>query len=97
MPYFVRVGPFRGNVSGVGARGYHIFRRAQKVIVRWGAIEVRPGARFYWRYTSEKVFRLGSVTAAASKLAAEIKRRTGREHYSRLPSGQRIRRASLAA
>lgn len=92
MPYFVRVGAFRGNVSGVGARGYHIFRKAQTVTVRWGAIEARPGARFYWRYTSEKVFRFRSVAAAASWHAAEIKRRSNREHYSRLPSGQSIRR-----
>jgi hypothetical protein len=97
MAYFVRIGAFRGNVSGVGSRGYHIFRRAQKVIVRWGAIEVRPGARFYWRYAQEKVFRFRSVSAAASRLAAEIKRRAVRERYSQLPRGQKIRRASLTA
>lgn len=97
MAYFVRVGAFDGNVSGVGARGYHIFRRAHKVIVRWGAIEVKAGPRFYWRYYQQKVFRFGSVGTAASWLAGEIDRRIRRERYSRLPPGQKIRRATVAA
>ena len=97
MPYFVRVGAFRGNASGVGARGYHIFRRRRKVIVRWGRIDVRPGARFHWRGITEKPFSFGSERAAITWLAAEISRRVSREKYSRLPKGQRIRGVLPAA
>jgi hypothetical protein len=91
MPYFVKIGPFPENVKGVGSRGYHIFRRGSKVFVRWGAIEVRPGARFYWRYNNEKPFPFRTERAAKAWLAEEIVRRQKRQRYSRLPAGQRIR------
>ncbi len=93
MTYFVRVGPFRENASGVGARGYHIFRRGNKVVVRWGAIEVKPGARFLWRYVKEKLCRFGSTNAAKVWLANELNRRSERRDYSPLPTGQKIRGA----
>ena len=91
MPYFVRIGPFQENVRGVGSRGYHIFRRGSKVIVRWGAIEVKPGARFYWRYHNEKPFPFRSERAAKAWLAGEITRREDQKRYLRLPAGQKIR------
>ena len=90
MAYFVKIGPFPENWSGVGSRGYHIYRRGKTVIVRWGAIEVKSGARFYWRYANPKTFPFKSEQAAKAWLAAEIERRESRQRYSRLPPGQRI-------
>jgi hypothetical protein len=53
-------------------------------------IEVKPGARFYWRYVNRKPFPFGSERGAKAWLAAEIARREKRQRYSRLPAGQRI-------
>ena len=95
MPYFVRVGAIRSNLSGVGARGYHIFRRKRKVIVRSGAIEVRARARFFWRYVAERAYSFRSERDAMTWLAAEIYRRVALRRYSRLPKGHRISKGLL--
>jgi hypothetical protein len=97
MPYFVRIGAIPANVYGVGSRGYHVFRRAKKVMVRWGAVEVRPGRRFYWLGTQEKEYPHRSLHAARERLRSEIERRVTREKYSRLPKGQKIHYASSYA
>ena len=90
MPYFVRIGPIDTNRTGVGSRGYHIFRRGRKVVVQWGAIEVRPARRFYWIFRERKIFPHPSTKSASVWLALEIRRRVVREKYLRLPPGQRI-------
>lgn len=90
MPYFVRIGAIPTNWSGVGARGYQIFRRAKVVTVRWGPVEVRPGRRFFWRGKSEKKFPYRSEQSARAWYKAELERRVKRERYSLLPVGQKI-------
>ena len=90
MPYFVRIGAIHTNWHGVGSRGYQIFRKGHRVTVRWGSVEVSPGRHFRWTYTQEKIFPHPSVRAAAEWIKKEIKRRTTREKYSKLPSGHKI-------
>jgi hypothetical protein len=98
MPYFVKVGAVPENASGVGARGYHLFRRKSRVVTVWGPIEVRPVRRFYWAFTTQhKIFRCGSVAAAMQRLATLIEERTTKRGYSRLPPGAKIRRDKKSA
>jgi len=90
MPYFVRIGAIRTNRTGVGSRGYQVFRRGRNVIVHWGAVEVKPGRRFLWIFREEKTFGHPSESAAKLRLAHEVRRRKGKERYSQLPPGQKI-------
>ena len=98
MPYFVKVGAIPENLSGVGARGYHLFRRGLCVVVLWGGIVVGSGRRFYWnsKKTQRKKFRFRSVDGAQRKVAALLAERTSRG-YSRLPAGAKIRSRVRAA
>jgi hypothetical protein len=45
MPYLVKIGAIQTNKSGVGSRGYHIYRRSQTLVTVWGRVEVRPRER----------------------------------------------------
>lgn len=91
MAYFVKIGPIPSNLGGVGARGYHIYRRGNRVCTVWGAIEVRPGRQFYWVHTTqEKSFRC-STPAAAERLRMELVA-VRETDYQRLPRGTYILR-----
>jgi hypothetical protein len=94
MPYFVRVGAIRENESGVGSRGYQMFRRGKTIVVRFGPVEVhRSGnlqSHFFWaRRPQEKTYRRSSEESAKRSLREMTRER---EHeYSKLPRGVRIR------
>jgi len=88
VPYFVRVGAVEENVSGVGARGYHLFRRGRTVFTRWGAVEVLPGRQFRWVYRQEKRYTLRSETAARAEYQRRVAERS--VSYDRLPRGSSI-------
>jgi hypothetical protein len=91
MAYFVKIGAIPQNKSGVGARGYQIFRRGRNVITRWGAVTVAPGRKFPWAYRyQEKIFKFRSVLAAQEELRGLIRIREERDGYSRLPAGAKI-------
>lgn len=95
MPYFVRVGNFAENKGGLGARGYHVYRRGRKVITVWGAITVDRArqVRFTWARTTEhKVYTYRSVERAKAKWRALVSQRTEREGYERLKPGLKITR-----
>ena len=95
MAYFVKVGAVPSNLFGVGSRGFHIYRRSTRVVTVWGAVEVRPGRRFFWAYTTQhKMFRCGSPAAAIRKARELAAIRAEQRGYSRLPPGARIRRHS---
>ena len=98
MAYFVRIGAIPTNQSGVGARGFHIFRRGSHVYSVWGRIEVRPGPRFYWAHTTtHKIYRCYSPAAAVRKRRALIHSRVAERGYSLLPTGVRILRHAKSA
>ena len=98
MAYLVKIGAFPRNQSGVGARGYHIFRRGKQVYTVWGSVEVRPDRRFYWaRTTQHKSFRCSSPAAAIRKRRALIDSRVMERGYSLLPVGVRIFRHAKSA
>lgn len=98
MAYFVKIGGIPSNVSGVGTRGFHIYRRGCDVFTVWGAVEVRPRRRFFWAYTTTyKRFRRASPEAAIRKRRALVKFRAEQRGYSRLPPGTRIRRHAGSA
>lgn len=91
MAYFVNVGTFQENKSGVGSRGYQLFRRGKHVITRWGGIAVTSKREFHWCYKpKEKIYPCESVQAAKQKLSQLRLHRTENENYSRLPVGIKI-------
>jgi hypothetical protein len=95
MPYFVKIGPMPRNKSGVGSRGFHIYRRGANVRCVWGAVEVRPGRQFFWAHTTQhRIWRCASVAAAVRKTRLLSDERVRKDGYARLPVGARILRHS---
>ena len=95
MPYLTLVGHIATNVSGVGARGYHVFRRGTTVFSAWGPIEVLRGRTVSLRWaraTPYKIYRFRSVAGAKEKVVALLRKIEVREKYKRLPQGAKIKR-----
>ncbi len=93
MAYLTLVGHVPQNQTGVGSRGYHVFRRGRTVVTMWGAIEVRrnPGATFHWAYTPRrKSYRRGSEAAAIDLLKRIVAEQLA-QGYTRLPPGSHIK------
>lgn len=88
MPYFVSIGAIKSNKSGVGARGYHLFRRGRTIISRWGAVEVLPGRMFRWVWRRQKTYLMRSEIAAKSSYQRRLRERSA--SYDRLPVGATI-------
>ena|SRR6516165_8620078 len=89
MAYLVRVEHVPENVSGVGSRGYQIFRRGTRVVVRWGAIDV-VRRRFHWNGAPKsKVHPLRTLSKAKAFRIRAIRSQL-EQGYSRLPAGARI-------
>ncbi len=88
VPYFVRIGAIKSNQSGVGARGYHLFRRGRTIVTRWGAVVVLPGRVFRWIWRREKRFSMRSEAAARASYQRLVKERSAT--YDRLPPGVSI-------
>jgi hypothetical protein len=98
MAYLVRIGAFPENVSGVGSRGYHAYRRRCPVITIWGGVEVRTLQKFYWVQTTQhKIYRRASERAAVKCLRDILLRMTTGEGYSRFPASVPIRRTAKSA
>jgi len=90
MAYLVRIGAIPENASGVGSRGYHIFRRGSWVVVAWGAVEVLPQRRIHWcRMPRRLTHRLRTVKAAKAFRLRQIASQVD-DGYSRLPVGIHI-------
>jgi hypothetical protein len=91
VAYFVRIGANLQNDGGIESRGYHIYRRGNRVFTVWGAVEVRPGRRVYWCGTRQfKQFTCASPDAAERKRTALIAERATSHGYSRLPTGAHV-------
>jgi hypothetical protein len=91
MTYFVKIGAIEENKSGVGSRGYHLFRRGRYVVARWGAIKVAPGRKFYWCYApQEEIYTFRSEKAAREEIQQLTRHRVEQKGYSRLPAGAKI-------
>src|SRR6266446_1369434 len=88
MPYFVRIGSIKSNKSGVGARGYHLFRRGRTIIARWGAVEVLPRRMFRWIWRRQKTFLMRSEATAKTSYERQLRERSA--SYDRLPAGASI-------
>ena len=96
MAYLICIGGEGGNslnLSGVGSRGYQVFRRKNVVTCRWGGVHVTTARVFAWNHAPrEKRYVLRSRVAARDFLARTIKAREApHESYRRLPRGVRIR------
>ena len=90
MPYLVRIGAIEENVTGVGSRGYWLFRRGCRVIRRWGAVLVLRKRRLQWAdgyYEQTDTF---TSTAEAVAAYQQHLSRLASHNYSRLPSGAKI-------
>lgn len=97
MPYLVRIGRIDENVSGVGSRGYAVFRNGRSVTVWFGKIEaIGSGTtRFYWsREPTVKRQPACRTIAEARNLARKLVRQqllpNAKGRYMRLPAGIRI-------
>lgn len=97
MPYLVNVGTrgsIKKNKSRVGSRGYHIYRRKNIVVCRWGSISVRYGKKIVFMWTgepAEKRYRYQSEEDAASNYEKKLKKmQLPHEGYNRLPKGNKI-------
>ncbi len=90
MPYFVKIGPIKRNKSGVGARGYYMFRRSKSVLTRWGAVRVEPGRKFYWCSIREKIYKYSTEKKAYDAMLELLQERVTRKKYNQLPPGIKI-------
>ena len=94
MPYLVQIGAIRRNKTGIGSRGYHVYRRGIRVRVVWGPVRTVRGrtVKFVWeRTTMHKDYRCSSERAAIARLKDIVAARRS-EGYSLLPVGARILR-----
>lgn len=96
MPYLTNIGT-RGririeNKSGVGSRGYHIFRINNVVVCRWGGVQVKPGRTIVWSgRPQEKKYRHRNDVAAKLFVEKRLKKlQLPHEGYDKLPVGQKI-------
>jgi len=99
MPYFTLVGNVASNKTGVGARGYHVYRRGTRVRVVWGPINTFRSrtVRLEWsRTTIYKDYHCRTLRAAVRKLRELIQARE-LEGYKRLPTGARLVRLAVAS
>lgn len=97
MAYLVKIGSIPTNKSGVGARGYQLYRRAKRIITVWGGVEVRGRRKFYWTSTTQhKPVECGSELEAIAELKALIEQRR-QKGYSLLPAGVHIRRTAASS
>lgn len=93
MAYLVRIGTIPTNKGGVGARGYHLFRRGTWVSVEWGGVLVKKGRVFVWGTPPQsRTYRCGTSARAISRYLEILARRI-RHGYHELPPGRRIGRA----
>lgn len=91
MPYFVKIGHIPENKSGVGSRGYHLFRSAKRVTTRWGGVVVLSRRRFQWAYEPrENVIVFRTQNAARAFVVGKQHELQSRKGYDRLPVGKSI-------
>jgi hypothetical protein len=92
MAYLTRVGAHGANVSGIEAKGYHVFRRGKRVRAVWGPIVYHRARSLSVRWSAATMYSdyyLPS-TAEAVLLTLKIVATRIREGYSRLPMGTPI-------
>jgi hypothetical protein len=99
IPYLVQIGSVPENKTGVGSRGYHVYRRGTRVRVVWGPVCTLRGrsVKVVWeRTTMHKDYRRSNERAATA-LVKDIVAERLREGYSLLPVGARIWRLAQSA
>ena len=97
MPYLINIGSGGDNsrnLTGVGSRGYQIFRVGMVVVCRWAGVSVSHRRQFTWtRIPAEKRFRYRTVAAAREFLTLRVSNMTRvASGYSVLSRGIRITR-----
>lgn len=100
MGYYVNVGHFNENKSGLGSRGWRIWRRGNSVHLMWGAVRVHHLKRkvvIEWTELRPQVrthrFRSASLAEKFRLLRIKTKTsgRNGNKGYSKLSKGGKIR------
>jgi hypothetical protein len=92
MPYLVRIGAIETNVSGVGARGYAVFRSGKRVRVMWGKV-IASGSlhtKIRWAHEPSSLVHPACRSEKAARLMARRLVESMQRKYSLLPSGVRI-------
>jgi hypothetical protein len=93
-PYFVRIGRISANKSGVGSRGYHVFRKGTTVRVVFGPVrtERSNSVRIIWERTSYYVdYTFDTIPEAIAKMESVGKERI-RGKYQLLEGRAKIER-----
>lgn len=92
MPYFVKVGYERKNLSKITSKGYFIKRTGKKVYTEWGAIDAvgLKRKKFNWHTTPQ----IWEYKCRSEKEALQFKNDKiaylHKRGYSKLPSSTRI-------
>mgnify|MGYP001351584732 CR=1 FL=1 len=78
MISYINIGVEKKNLSGIGSRGYYIFRRKKSIIIHYGAIETVGivGRKIVWAgkpHIVEKKFK--SINEADKYKVQQIKKR----------------------
>lgn len=96
MPYLVRVGLYKHNVSNTTCKGYFVGRSGKRVTVLYGPIDIVK-RKYYWAGPNipvKKVYRCTTEQEAGEVARSMVKAqlRPGEESggYTRLPSNRRI-------
>lgn len=91
MATYIKIKPQESNVSGITSKGYNIYRRGNKVFIKWGAIKSKS-RKFYWAGQN-----LPQSIITEFKTLQETKvfyndkiRKINREDYNKLPVGKKI-------
>ncbi len=94
MPYLVKIGFQKNNITKSTCKGYHLFRRGTKVIIRYGAIDVSKSRikKFRWKGNKlpiKKIYRFRSTQKAKEFKDQLILQKLSRG-YSELSGGLKI-------
>ena len=90
MPYFIKIGYIKENVSGYGQRGYHCFRKGKSVVRRWGAVEAHRSYKVHWRGNPQEIKQLFPTVDSARQELEKRNRLILKEGYSKLPAKKKI-------
>jgi hypothetical protein len=91
MATFIKIKPQESNLSGIASKGYNIYRRGNKVFIKWGAIKSQS-RKFYWagpNLPQSKVAEFKTLKETLAFYKDKI-RRINNQEYNKLPIGKKI-------
>jgi hypothetical protein len=92
MTYLTLIGNVPGNLTGLGARGYHVYRRGKKVRVIWGPVTIArtQTVSLEWERTTQHKIHNCPTVVHAIDLRNELIEAQEVQGYTRLPPRTKI-------